>query len=83
MREMTNAKQYKAARAEAIRLLTMEYPGQAVTENEIDERTDDVLAEWRADAALHREIYGEPEETSSIESCDLYGTGEGRYHGVI
>lgn len=79
---MTTAKQLKIAREEAIARLRAE--GEAApTEQEISDRMADILSDWAADAALRRELYGEPEETESIAHCDDYGTGEGRFHGRI
>jgi hypothetical protein len=77
---MATAKQLVVAREEAIARLRAQGEA-AATEQEIGEEMATVLGEWAADAALDRELYGEPDETSSIESCDTWGTGEGRYHG--
>jgi hypothetical protein len=77
---MATAKQLKAAREEAIARLR--FMGEtAATEDEIAEEMEDVLFDWAADAALDRELYGEPGATPCIQSCDTWGTGEGRYHG--
>lgn len=43
----------------------------------------DALAEAEQQAAEDRELYGIPEDTPSVQNADLWGTGEGRYHGVI
>jgi hypothetical protein len=37
------------------------------------------MMEWEREAAE----YDTPEDSPSLESCDRWGTGEGRYHGVI
>lgn len=50
---------------------------------DLDEAVDEVLLDWAAEAAHDREVYGEPDDTPCLESCDQWGTGEGRYHGVI
>lgn len=48
---------------------------------------DNVLLEWVRDAAVDREMFGEPEDTPCIEAgvhnCNDYGTGEGQFHGRI
>ncbi|TDV39559.1 hypothetical protein C7405_101678 [Paraburkholderia caballeronis] len=77
---MATAKQLIAAREEAIARLRAQGES-AATEQEISEEMADVLAEWAADAVLDREMYGEPDDTPHIESCDMWGTGEGCYHG--
>ena len=49
------------------------------------------VADWVAEALAHaereaaedREIYGHPEDTPCLQSCDMWGTGEGQFHGVI
>lgn len=43
----------------------------------------DILDDWECDAAHDREVFGEPEDTPALQSADLWGTGEGRYHGII
>lgn len=43
----------------------------------------DALAEAERDAAEYREQFGYPEDTPCIQSADFWGTGEGRFHGVI
>ena len=43
---------------------------------------DDAVGRDR-EAAEEREAFGYPEDTPSLQSCDMWGTGEGRYHGVI
>ncbi|WP_176331495.1 hypothetical protein [Burkholderia vietnamiensis] len=78
-----NTRIYKQARAEAVRRLERQFPGQQFAESEVDEETDDVLLDWQQEAAVDREMLGEPEDTPSIQSADIWGTGEGRYHGLI
>lgn len=43
-----------------------------------DEQQDE-----RREAAEDREQFGEPEDTLCIQSADVLGTGEGRFHGLI
>lgn len=43
----------------------------------------DAMLDAEYDAACEREAFGYPEDTPSIQNCDFWGTGEGRYHGVI
>jgi hypothetical protein len=50
---------------------------------QLAESAADILEDWARDAAHDRELCGEPEDSPCIESCDVWGTGEGRYHGVI
>ncbi len=77
---MATARQLMSAREEAIARLRAQGEA-AATEQEISEGMADVLREWAADAALDRELYGEPDDTPCLQSCDDWGTGEGRYHG--
>lgn len=43
----------------------------------------DLLSEWEFEAACDRDEAGIPEDTHCIQSADFWGTGEGRYHGVM
>lgn len=43
----------------------------------------DALSEAEQEAAEERELFGAPEDTPCLQSADLWGTGEGRYHGII
>jgi hypothetical protein len=49
----------------------------------VEDRVHDALQDAEADAAHDREVFGIPEDSPCIQSCDFYGTGEGQYHGVI
>lgn len=53
------------------------------TAEELAEEAQEVLARWEEEAAHECEQFGGPEDTPCLQSCDLWGTGEGRYHGVI
>lgn len=65
----------------ALREAARRYPD--ATAAELADETADILDEWREEAAHDREFFGEPEDTPTVSHCDLWGTGEGRYHGVI
>jgi hypothetical protein len=77
---MATAKMLKAARDEAIARLRA-CGEAAATEQEISEEMADILREWAEAAAIDREMSGIPEDSPSVESCDTWGTGEGRFHG--
>ncbi len=64
--------------AAAIRAAARRNPG--ATAAELADEAIEILNEWRADAAHERESI---EDTPRLESCDRWGTGEGRYHGVV
>lgn len=49
---------------------------------QLAESAADILDGWERDAAEEHQHDG-IEDTPCIESCDFWGTGEGRYHGVI
>ena len=46
----------------------------------LDEQVQDILSDWSADAA---EDAAMREDTPCIQSADLWGTGEGQFHGII
>jgi hypothetical protein len=52
-------------------------------ESYIEAWVSDGLADAEYEAAEEREAFGLPEDTPSLQSADLWGTGEGRYHGII
>lgn len=80
---MSNAvRAYRLARAEVLRHYTAQEQVE-MDPADLESMIDDQLAEWEIDAAQDRELRGAPEETPCIQSADLWGTGEGRYHGVI
>ena len=74
---MTNASVMGKALREARRA------NPETSDDEIAEMAADILAEWQQEAAEDREMFGGPEDTPSIQSADLWGTGEGQYHGII
>ncbi len=73
---MTTAQMMKMAMVEAHR----RFPDNC--DDDICEEAAMILDDWHADAAQEREIYG-VEDTPCIESADRWGTGEGRFHGVV
>jgi hypothetical protein len=52
------------------------------TAEELMESAVDIIMDWRRDDAEEREHRG-VEDSPCLQSCDFWGTGEGRYHGVI
>ena len=66
---------------EALRAAARRFP--EANAEELAEEATDIIAGWEEDAAHEREIFGEPEDTPCLQSADLWGTGEGRWHGVI
>lgn len=48
---------------------------------------EDFVADGIADAeyelACERQAFGETEDTPCIQSADIWGTGEGQYHGMM
>ncbi|MFN9470903.1 hypothetical protein [Acidovorax sp.] len=60
-----------------------EFANEDAFQAAVDAAVQDEVAEAERDAAQEREMFGGPEDTPSIQSADLYGTGEGRYHGLI
>ena len=64
--------------AEAI--VRSRYPD--ITVDELDDEVQDVLADWAADASEDAELRN-AEDSPCVQSADLWGTGEGAYHGII
>lgn len=54
-----------------------------LTGEEFEEAVQNLLQEWKEQAARDREMFGTPEDTPTVANCDMWGTGEGRYHGVM
>lgn len=75
----TTDKHYRLAKADVLR----KYPD--IEGEDLEEEIREVLADWAADEAHDREVFGEPMDTDCIENgrdnCDDAGTGEGRWHG--
>lgn len=59
-----------------------EYADEAAFQAAVDAAVRDEASEAEYDAACERAELGIPEDTPCIQSADLWGTGEGRYHGV-
>lgn len=49
--------------------------------DEINDLADEILDEWMVDVMRDRADQPIPEDSPCIQSCDDWGTGEGRYHG--
>lgn len=71
------AKQYRLAREHVLRR------SPDIDPDLLEEEIDQLLDDWRVESAQDRDLYGEPEDTPTVENCDDWGTGEGRYHGRI
>lgn len=78
---MNHTKMIAAAMKEARKLL--EASGDSFDDDDVAETASDLLAEWECDAAQDRMLNGIPEDTPCIQSANLYGTGEGQFHGII
>jgi hypothetical protein len=64
----------------ALELAVRRNPGASA--EELLQEAGELVDQWRADEAHEREQQG-IEDTPCVQSADLHGTGEGRYHGVI
>lgn len=60
-----------------------EYANEAAFQAAVDQAVLDEVEGAQRDAAEERELFGGPEDTPCLQSADLYGTGEGRFHGLI
>ncbi len=60
-----------------------EYLNEDAFQAAVDAAVQEEVAQAEQDAAQEAEMYGDHEDSPSIQSADLYGTGEGRYHGLI
>lgn len=60
-----------------------EHPTEAAFQAAVDIATEEEIQEAQADAAFERDLYGIPEDSPCLQSADLWGTGEGQYHGII
>ena len=60
-----------------------EFPTESAFQAAVDERVMEEVTDAQADAAAEREMYGGPEDTATVQSADIWGTGEGRYHGLM
>lgn len=52
-------------------------------EARIEEWVSDSLRDCERESSEDRDFYGIPEDTPCMQNADLWGTGEGRYHGLI
>jgi hypothetical protein len=82
---MTPAKMIARAMKQARDELEQELKqdNESFDDDDVAERAAELLDEWACEAAEDREMHGEPEDTPCIQSADLWGTGEGQYHGLI
>lgn len=84
---MSNARFIARRVAEANAAFDAGVKGGYYTEGErvgfVSDWVADAISEAQKQAAEERELYGTPEDTPCVQSADLWGTGEGRYHGVI
>ena len=71
------AKIYRQAREQVLRR------SPNIDPDLLEEEIDAVLEDWAGDVAHDLSVFGEPEDTPSVENCDDWGTGEGQYHGRI
>lgn len=60
-----------------------EYANEAAFQAAVDQAVLEAVEGAQRDAAEELQLFGGPEDTPCIQSADLWGTGEGRYHGVI
>jgi len=67
--------------ARAMAQVRREFPD--ATQSELMIYAAELENEWAIDAAWERDMYGIPEDTPCLTNADLWGTGEGRYHGVM
>jgi hypothetical protein len=60
-----------------------EYASEEAFQRAVNDAVADAVSDAEYDAACEREAFGYPEDTPCLQSADLWGTGEGQYHGVI
>lgn len=74
-----------ARRARIVAEVARCYPDETAAEQAamVEDRIADELHDEAVEMAEWRELHGDREDTPCIASCDMWGTGEGRYHGVI
>lgn len=77
---MPSAKMLKRALAEAQREVLRFGPIEQADDC-IADLAADLLYDWECEAAEDREMHGEPEDSPCLQSCDDWGSGEGRFHG--
>lgn len=60
-----------------------EHANEAAFQEAVDAAVSDEVSEAEYAAACDRAEMGISEDSPCIQSADLWGTGEGRYHGVL
>ncbi|ALS62293.1 hypothetical protein [Pandoraea norimbergensis] len=82
-----NRNQYEVARRARVEREVRASSGPEDSEADIQEMIEDAIEEeLRAEAHDREEdlaMFGSPEDTPCIQSADIWGTGEGQYHGFI
>lgn len=53
-------------------------PIEPLDQDELDDQVSQIVDDWYADATEEFR-----EDSPCLQSCDMWGTGEGRFHGVI
>lgn len=78
---MVRSKTYRLATAHIQR----KHP--ELTGADLDEAVDELVQDWLAESARDRELFGDPDDTFSLQdgvhNCNDWGTGEGQFHGRI
>lgn len=82
-----NRNQYEAARRARIERKVRANADPEDGEADIQAMIEDAIEEELYAEACDREqdlaMFGSPEDTPCVQSADIWGTGEGRYHGLI
>lgn len=60
-----------------------EYAKEVAFQTAVDQAVLEEVKGAQRDVAEERELFGGSEDTPCIQTAGLWGTGEGRYHGVI
>lgn len=60
-----------------------EFADEISFQQAVNDAVEDEVAEAKQEVAQEREIFGGPEDSPCIQSADIWGTGEGRFHGPI
>lgn len=60
-----------------------EYPDDVAFQKAVDAVVEEAVSDAEFNAAQERQAYGDPEDSPRIQSADIWGTGEGRFHGII
>ena len=75
---MNRARAYREATAMILRDRMRFGPIEPLEQDVLDEEVEHLVEDWYADATEEFR-----EDSPCLQSCDMWGTGEGRYHGVI